>query len=68
MCPSDGRVLHFGRAEKGLVEQVKGITYALQDLIGPTDFSLAQEENKHVGEQILAFYQDTLLISTQNIN
>ena len=67
MCPSDGRVLHFGRAEKGLVEQVKGITYALQDLIGPTE-NKAQEENKHVGEQILAFYQDTLLISTQNIN
>ncbi|KAL8589455.1 hypothetical protein ACOMHN_061666 [Nucella lapillus] len=33
--PSDGKVLHFGRVEKGVVEQVKGVTYSLWGFLGP---------------------------------
>lgn len=35
VSPADGRVLHFGRIEKGFAEQVKGITYSLQRFLGP---------------------------------
>ena len=38
-CPSDGTVLHFGRAERGILEQVKGITYSMQDFLGPQSWS-----------------------------
>ena len=37
MCPADGRVLHFGRVERGTgrVEQVKGVHYPLSSFLGP---------------------------------
>uniref|UniRef100_A0A2R5LN66 Phosphatidylserine decarboxylase proenzyme, mitochondrial n=1 Tax=Ornithodoros turicata TaxID=34597 RepID=A0A2R5LN66_9ACAR len=35
VSPADGTVLHFGRIEKGFVEQVKGITYSLPRFLGP---------------------------------
>ncbi|XP_076434682.1 phosphatidylserine decarboxylase proenzyme, mitochondrial-like [Babylonia areolata] len=33
--PSDGKILHFGRVERGVLEQVKGVTYSLQGFLGP---------------------------------
>ncbi|EEP77999.1 phosphatidylserine decarboxylase proenzyme [Uncinocarpus reesii 1704] len=34
LSPADGRILQFGRIEKGEVEQVKGMTYSLDALLG----------------------------------
>ncbi|KAL1994109.1 hypothetical protein VTN49DRAFT_2778 [Thermomyces lanuginosus] len=34
VSPSDGRVLQFGMIERGEVEQVKGMTYSLEALLG----------------------------------
>lgn len=33
--PADGRVLHFGKVENGVVEQVKGVNYSIQGFLGP---------------------------------
>lgn len=33
--PSDGKILHFGKCEQGVVEQVKGVNYALKGFLGP---------------------------------
>uniref|UniRef100_A0A665TWU5 Phosphatidylserine decarboxylase proenzyme, mitochondrial n=1 Tax=Echeneis naucrates TaxID=173247 RepID=A0A665TWU5_ECHNA len=32
---SDGRILHFGQVKNSEVEQVKGITYSLENFLGP---------------------------------
>ncbi|XP_015909243.1 phosphatidylserine decarboxylase proenzyme, mitochondrial isoform X2 [Parasteatoda tepidariorum] len=34
VSPSDGEILHFGKIENGLIEQVKGITYSLKSFLG----------------------------------
>jgi len=34
VSPSDGRVLHFGQIEGGDIEQVKGMTYTIDALLG----------------------------------
>ncbi|XP_015250959.1 PREDICTED: phosphatidylserine decarboxylase proenzyme isoform X1 [Cyprinodon variegatus] len=33
--PADGKILHFGRVKNSEVEQVKGITYSLENFLGP---------------------------------
>ncbi|XP_062814931.1 phosphatidylserine decarboxylase proenzyme, mitochondrial-like isoform X4 [Anolis carolinensis] len=35
VSPSDGRILSFGRVRNCEVEQVKGVTYSLEDFLGP---------------------------------
>lgn len=36
VCPADGKVLHLGNINaRGEVEQVKGVTYSLEALLGP---------------------------------
>ncbi|XP_067649742.1 phosphatidylserine decarboxylase proenzyme, mitochondrial-like isoform X2 [Haliotis asinina] len=44
--PADGKILHHGKVENGLVEQVKGVTYSLRGFLGP-----AWQRNRH-GEDI----------------
>ncbi|KAF4121810.1 phosphatidylserine decarboxylase [Geosmithia morbida] len=34
LCPSDGRVIQFGQIEGGDIEQVKGMTYSIDALLG----------------------------------
>lgn len=36
LSPADGKVLQFGTIERGEVEQVKGMTYSLEGLLGTT--------------------------------
>jgi phosphatidylserine decarboxylase len=35
VSPADGRILHFGQVEHDEIEQVKGVTYSLNALLGP---------------------------------
>lgn len=35
ISPADGKVLHFGRVQNSEVEQVKGVTYTLENFLGP---------------------------------
>ncbi|RWS26638.1 phosphatidylserine decarboxylase proenzyme-like protein [Leptotrombidium deliense] len=35
VSPADGTVVHFGRVENELIEQVKGVTYSLPAFLGP---------------------------------
>ncbi|OMJ10528.1 Phosphatidylserine decarboxylase proenzyme 1, mitochondrial [Smittium culicis] len=47
VSPSDGKILHFGTVEKSMIEQVKGITYHINDLFGENaivDPSLVHDE------------------------
>ncbi|KAI9888747.1 MAG: phosphatidylserine decarboxylase 1 [Vezdaea aestivalis] len=56
LSPADGRVLQFGTIHQGQVEQVKGMTYSLDALLGatpPSNFSngMSQpEEADHKGD------------------
>lgn len=33
--PADGRILHYGICENGILEQVKGVNYSLKGFLGP---------------------------------
>ncbi|XP_061150111.1 phosphatidylserine decarboxylase proenzyme, mitochondrial [Syngnathus typhle] len=37
VSPADGRIVHLGRVSSSEVEQVKGVTYSLEDFLGPQD-------------------------------
>ncbi|KAE8149434.1 phosphatidylserine decarboxylase-domain-containing protein [Aspergillus avenaceus] len=46
LSPSDGRILQFGLIERGEVEQVKGVTYSLDALLGAATPSNADHSKK----------------------
>ncbi|CAI9609851.1 unnamed protein product [Staurois parvus] len=46
VSPCDGRILHCGRTRGSQIEQVKGITYSLENFLGPQDW----REPANVGE------------------
>ncbi|KAJ5167328.1 uncharacterized protein N7482_006109 [Penicillium canariense] len=46
LSPSDGRVLQFGMIERGEVEQVKGMTYSLDALLGSATPAHADHSNR----------------------
>lgn len=39
VSPCDGRVLHFGTATNCHIEQVKGVSYSLEEFLGPATWS-----------------------------
>ncbi|KAB8069106.1 phosphatidylserine decarboxylase-domain-containing protein [Aspergillus leporis] len=51
LAPSDGRILQFGLIERGEVEQVKGITYSLDALLGAATPSQA-DHSKHFTDHL----------------
>ncbi|CAI7587507.1 unnamed protein product [Penicillium manginii] len=46
LAPSDGRILQFGMIERGQVEQVKGMTYSLDALLGSATPTNADHSNR----------------------
>ncbi|XP_075034825.1 phosphatidylserine decarboxylase proenzyme, mitochondrial-like isoform X2 [Mixophyes fleayi] len=38
VSPCDGRILHSGRSRGSQIEQVKGLTYSLENFLGPQDW------------------------------
>jgi len=46
VSPVDGKVLHFGIAENGLVEQVKGVTYPLRAFLGEPELAVPSAKNQ----------------------
>lgn len=47
LSPADGRVLQFGLIEHGEVEQVKGMTYSLEALLG-TESAQSTRSDEHI--------------------
>ena len=53
VSPADGRILQFGLVERGEVEQVKGMTYSLEALLGratPSHADTAKKFSDYEGE------------------
>lgn len=48
LSPADGRILQFGTIERGEVEQVKGMTYSLDALLGSEVSGVAGDDQKKV--------------------
>ncbi|XP_058473699.1 phosphatidylserine decarboxylase proenzyme, mitochondrial isoform X2 [Solea solea] len=57
ISPADGRILHFGQVKNSEVEQVKGITYSLENFLGP---------QQHRSNDSASSYRDLLLSSPDN--
>ncbi|XP_076613718.1 phosphatidylserine decarboxylase proenzyme, mitochondrial isoform X2 [Chaetodon auriga] len=55
--PADGRILHFGRVKNSEVEQVKGVTYSLENFLGP---------QKRQSNNSSSSFRDLLLSSPDN--
>ncbi|MED6272168.1 hypothetical protein CHARACLAT_027425 [Characodon lateralis] len=53
--PADGKILHFGRVKNSEVEQVKGVTYSLENFLGP--------QTKQSKDLSSSSFQDHLLLS-----
>lgn len=57
ISPADGRILHFGQVKNSEVEQVKGVTYSLENFLGP---------QKRRGNDSSSSFKDLLLSSPDN--
>ena len=63
LSPADGRVLQFGTIERGEVEQVKGMTYSLDALLGtepPNDKKVAQPA-KRTNQNSVKFGEEDII-------
>ncbi|XP_054468704.1 phosphatidylserine decarboxylase proenzyme, mitochondrial isoform X1 [Anoplopoma fimbria] len=57
ISPADGKILHFGQVKNSEVEQVKGVTYSLENFLGP---------QKRRGNESSSSFRDLLLSSPDN--
>jgi len=61
ISPCDGRVLHFGKVDKGYLEQVKGVNYSLKAFLGEPSWSdgskVRSDDERH--EEIFKLNKDT---------
>ncbi|XP_077441957.1 phosphatidylserine decarboxylase proenzyme, mitochondrial isoform X2 [Vanacampus margaritifer] len=62
VCPADGRIVHLGRVLNSEVEQVKGVTYSLENFLGPQD----GRSNSTPGTSADCSFRDGLLTSPDN--
>ncbi|KAG8455831.1 hypothetical protein GDO86_001868 [Hymenochirus boettgeri] len=53
ICPSDGKILHFGRVKNCEVEQVKGVTYSLESFLGPQTWTESQLKKNSFQDQLV---------------
>lgn len=44
--PCDGRILNFGKSNKGYLEQVKGVNYSIKGFLGPQDWPTTKRNSK----------------------
>ncbi|XP_013886733.1 phosphatidylserine decarboxylase proenzyme, mitochondrial [Austrofundulus limnaeus] len=56
--PADGKILHFGRVKNSEVEQVKGVTYSLENFLGP--------QMRQIDVSSSSSFRDLLLSSPDN--
>lgn len=47
MSPCDGKILHFGQVDKGMLEQVKGVNYSLQAFLGEQNWPKNNHDNNN---------------------
>ncbi len=63
VSPCDGKILHFGKADRGYLEQVKGVNYALKAFLGEQNWPKnVSDSNNNSG------YQSALQIEAINQN
>ena len=62
LSPADGRVLQFGTIERGEVEQVKGMTYSLDALLGTE-----APDNRKAVEKVMNSSQDSVKVGEEDI-
>ncbi len=70
LSPSDGRVLQFGMIEHGEVEQVKGMTYSLDALLGSESSGTSREQEcqKNKNEaKVLGEAQSSIQVGDEDI-
>ncbi|KAM9841283.1 phosphatidylserine decarboxylase proenzyme, mitochondrial [Aulostomus maculatus] len=58
VSPADGRILHFGQVKNSEVEQVKGVTYSLENFLGP-------QQSRHNNSTSSSF-RDVILSTPEN--
>ncbi|XP_047425607.1 phosphatidylserine decarboxylase proenzyme, mitochondrial isoform X4 [Mugil cephalus] len=58
ISPADGKILHFGRVKNSEVEQVKGVTYSLENFLGP--------QRRRSDDSSSSSFRDLLLSSPGN--
>ena len=58
--PADGKILHFGKCDKGVLEQVKGVNYALKGFLGPPTWN--SDDTVDASQVSDAHYQEYLRI------
>lgn len=62
VSPADGTIVHFGKASEGKLEQVKGITYPIENFLGPPTWKNANNNESNLSES----YQKRLLKNPEN--
>ncbi|KAM9306207.1 phosphatidylserine decarboxylase proenzyme, mitochondrial isoform 2-T2 [Pholidichthys leucotaenia] len=58
ISPADGKILHFGQVKNSEVEQVKGVTYSLENFLGP--------QTNQGNDSASVSFRDCLLSSPDN--
>lgn len=66
VSPCDGRILHFGKVENSLLEQVKGVTYSLKTFLGPNTWNGKGKQVDDVNEVSDEDYHKSLGIKPGN--
>lgn len=57
--PADGRILHYGICENGILEQVKGVNYSLKGFLGPQTWRGDVEDVTGLSDE--EYYQKLML-------